>query len=668
LTVLALLRSAIEELNQWVSKRKNDYGIAEVDVEATAGQCEICGKVKVVQKTVTRTVATLSHGRFRARERVMYSPCGCKCKNGAVMNARDPAISALVPPGANYGYDLEVFVGLERFIHHRQREEIRSALSERYSIEISSGEVSVLADRFLAHLEALHRNRANYLRAVHRRDCGYTMHIDATTEGGGGTLLVVLSGWRRWVLGAWRIPSESTDAIRPCITETCAIFGEPCAIVSDLGLSVRAAAVKASETMSSKPKIFACHFHFLRDVGKDILTKNYERLRKQARSVAIKAKIRNSVRPLYKVIRQMDIDNIKQYFDQWAPDAAIKIPAGPGGLAFVAALAQWVLDYQHDGKNMGFPFDLPYYNLYLRCCKANNTINFFIAKPDIERRTERALERLSNALIPFIGSKDTRKTAANIKTQSKLFDKFRAIFRLDTTLPDGLGEDGNAAALFPDEKLALEYERQNAKMRNKALAFSENLKECYFSARCNEAAKEAISIILDHMHKHGAYLWGHMLKLHSGDKTVYRIVHRTNNVLESFFHRLKHYERRRCGRKLLTKDFESYNPAAAIALNLEDPVYVKEICGSLEQLPKLFSKLDQDKKLKQFNEYGESSNITVDPDIYGDMNKFAKFIIRKESYQEWIIRASFSNTQPLLRQTADDDSVALDDIEAIVMT
>jgi hypothetical protein len=29
------------------------------------------------------------------------------------------------------------------------------------------------------------------------------MHVDATGEDGRGTLLLVLAGWRQWVLGAW---------------------------------------------------------------------------------------------------------------------------------------------------------------------------------------------------------------------------------------------------------------------------------------------------------------------------------------------------------------------------------------------------------------------------------------------------------------------------------
>ena len=71
-----------------------------------------------------------------------------------------------------------------------------------------------------------------------------------------------------------------------------------------------------------------------------------------------------------------------------------------------------------------------------------------------------------------------------------------------------------------------------------------------------------------------------------------RLVDRTNNILEGFFHTMKHGERRRSGRKNLTQDFERLPPAAALAANLTRPDYVSIVCGSLDQLPLAFAKLD----------------------------------------------------------------------------
>jgi hypothetical protein len=56
--------------------------------------------------------------------------------------------------------------------------------------------------------EALHESRAPQLRKALDDDGGWPLHVDATGEDGRGTLLVALAGWRRWVLGAWKIPPD----------------------------------------------------------------------------------------------------------------------------------------------------------------------------------------------------------------------------------------------------------------------------------------------------------------------------------------------------------------------------------------------------------------------------------------------------------------------------
>lgn len=141
------------------------------------------------------------------------------------------------------GYDVIVFVGIQRYLEHRQREEIRAALVVNYGITLSCGEVSNLAKVFLAYMvqsilgafDELHTARAKDLRTALMADGGWPLHIDATGEDGRGTLLVVLAGWRRWVLGAWKLPTERADAIEPCLHDVAGRFGTPCAVVRDLG-------------------------------------------------------------------------------------------------------------------------------------------------------------------------------------------------------------------------------------------------------------------------------------------------------------------------------------------------------------------------------------------------------------------------------------------------
>ena len=107
-----------------------------------------------------------------------------------------------------------------------------------------------------------------------------------------------------------------------------------------------------------------------------------------------------------------------------------------------------------------------------------------------------------------------------------------------------------------------------------------------------EPVRQAIDLILSHLNRHGPHLWGHVIAISEKAGGGIRLVDRTNNILESFFHRMKHGERRRSGRKILTQDFEHLPSAAALAVNLTHPDYIGILCGSLDALPTAFANLD----------------------------------------------------------------------------
>jgi hypothetical protein len=104
--------------------------------------------------------------------------------------------------------------------------------------------------------------------------------------------------------------------------------------------------------------------------------------------------------------------------------------------------------------------------------------------------------------------------------------------------------------------------------------------------------RDAIDIVLSHLQKHGRFLWGHAIRLPQKAGGGIRVVDRTNNAIETYFHALKHGERRRSGRKVLTQDLEKLSPAAALAMNLNRSDYVSIVCGSLDKLPEAFARLD----------------------------------------------------------------------------
>ncbi len=561
--------------------RQRSQSIAGVLVEADEirQQCSSCGGPTRVRKTWVRTGVTLHHGTFRLRQKV------CICVSGCPGSKRTGALASLVPPRGVVGYNVMVYVGLERFLHHRQREEIRASLAADHGIWLSSGEISMLARRFLAYLERLHHAAAPRLRAALAADGGWPLHIDATGEDGRGTLLVAFAGWRQWVLGAWRIPTERAEAILPRLHEVTFRFGPPCAIVRDLGRAMAEASDQLVRELKLSIPVLACHLHFLADVGKGLLEASHDRLRALFRRAKLRSQLRALARDLGRSLGR-DIDGARAGLRLWQAEAADRerqFPEGSAGIATARALAQWILDYPADTHGDGFPFDLPWLALYDRCLQAAGAVEHFLSDPPRNCAVRKSLRRLRRILGP-IQDNDPGfgAVASTLARRAALFAELRKALRLQ---PESnrrnhtSSQPQSATRELKDIRLAVRRLTRSLRTRRPKRGPAQD-------------HRQAIDIVLSHLKTHGRYLWGHAIHLPGKLNGLVHLVERTNNLIESLFHTLKHGERRRSGRKVLTHDFENLPPAAALVTNLTHPDYVSLVCGSLDRLPESFAKLD----------------------------------------------------------------------------
>lgn len=535
-----------------------------------------------VQKSVLRHGRTLAHGTFKVRETVHVCKNGCLFPSGVPITRRADELSGLLMPHSSLGYDVMVFIGKERFLHFQQREEIRAKLMDRYGLEVSTGDISRLAGVFLEYIERLHESKAGVLRAALKHDGGWPMHIDATGEGGRGTLFVVYSSWRNWVMGAWKIPTENADAILPHLIEIAERMGEPCAVMRDLGVAVTKAANSFVETRNLKIPIFSCHLHFLKDVGSDLLEPTHDQLRSLFRHLNIRPKLRAMVRDLgHRIGAEMEQSRNELLAWQTNTENNHVIPSGRTGLAVLRASLQWVLDYAAAGSDNGFPFDRPYFDLHCRCIQALRVIETFLDNQSEGEVITKLLGQAHAALKPVMTNVAMTEAAKTQKRRAALFDELRTALRFPEN-PAAQKDSVNGLADACDTH----------QIHQDVDAFAESLRK-----RCTERRpacdqREAIDTILKHLDKHGDNLWGHKLTVQTehGQTTCY--IARTNNCEESFFHRLKHGERRRSGRKNLTKDFEDLPAAAALAQNLHCQDYVELVCGTIDNLPQAFAELD----------------------------------------------------------------------------
>ena len=96
------------------------------------------------------------------------------------------------------------------------------------------------------------------------------------------------------VLENIKIPSEQADAIIPFLAEIRERYGVPLGLVHDMGRGILAAVATVFPGVAD----FICHFHFLRDIGKDMMDKDYQKVRKGLKKHGIRASLRRKKKRL----------------------------------------------------------------------------------------------------------------------------------------------------------------------------------------------------------------------------------------------------------------------------------------------------------------------------------------------------------------------------------
>jgi hypothetical protein len=504
-----------------------------------------------VQKSHTRTVVTLAHGAFQAREIIKQ----CAASPASHPTVRSAALPRLVQPRHRYGYDLVVHAGLARFLRAQQREEIRTELREEHDIDLASGTVSGLCDRFLLGLEALHVHRAPALRAAMTH--GYPLHLDATCDRGKGGLFVTIDGFRGWVLAAGRIATERHDYLIPVIEKTLALFGEPLATMRDLGDAVAAAVAPLRQRGILD---LVCHFHFLRAVGKKLFDPPYAELRTQLREVQLSRDLKRLLRELHRY--------------QEAEPGAYDGSFGSGPVRDdLLALVLWLLEGT-GSKDPDYPFSLPHLELVTRARQLPTVAEHFLPCP----RTQPEWAALGH--LQFLARKldDSRflRLTQPLHDHWQAFSELRDVLRLSNAeLPAGSSVPRQL------ELPALEL----ARLKEIEKAF------VGYEKRLQRSRSPAAATIRTYTERYRPHLFGHPA-VHAPNGAIRAVVSRVNNASEHFFGQGKQLLRRRVGRAHLGLDMEQQPAQAAFARNLRDPAYVEILCGSLDRLPDAFAEVD----------------------------------------------------------------------------
>ena len=509
-------------------------------------------------------------GPFYAKETVLYNSEG-------VYHSRQ--LRSLVPYRCTYGYDVLVYVGRGLFLNCRSEQQIIEEL-RRKNISISAREIGYLGRKFIVYLAIAHRQSRRRLKKVMALRGGYILHIDGTCEGDSPHLFTGIDGIAQIVLDNIKLPSEKAELLIPFFRQIRQQYGDPIALVHDMGKGILSA-VKA--VFKGIPD-FICHFHFLRDVGKDLFEEEYAIIRKRLRTHKIRALLRRKAKELGKNIEDdlQAVDHLSAVIENGCVDgtAMDKMAA--------YAMVHWVFD-KSELEGYGFPFDCPHFIFYHRLKKLRDLINSQCIK-------DKTLSRLWRPLTKVVEDQQLKKAASQMQKKIETFIKLReALCITDSNSKKGLNDDGQDADLKSIEEKVKRF-------RNEVIPDSEDFKK-----------------MAEQIDKYWEKLFADPITVMSSAGEVTIQPQRTNNILERFFRDLKRGSRRRSGTVSLNKTLRFMLADTPIVKNLNNPEYLEIILDGCRTLEERFERIDSHLVTEKLKAEQRKNQI-----IYSEMKKIIK--------------------------------------------
>ncbi len=548
--------------------------------------CPSCGARLQVYKTQARSVISLAYGSFQAQEVLRQCPQGCQWLDGdrETHIHRSPFLAQLVAPHQSYGFDVLAKVGILRFLECRQRLEIQAELQRSEGLMIPEGTIQELLGRFMDAIRALHEDRVPQLRAMLEAAGGFVLHVDGTCEEGSQVHFACLTDDPEpIVLWSERIASENAIQICGVLREIDRKFGRPVATMQDLSASIR----KAVQAQWPGLPLFYCHWHFLADIGKDLLGEPYQRIRARLRESEIRPKLRRFLKNLQKELvgHRAEARSVCQHLDDpdWMQQQGRSLRAS----AVAGGIAEWILSAPAGGTGRGFPFDLLHLTFYQRARRALTILDQSIL-PHLTGRTprgEKLLMRLRGILHRFLRSKALAHAARRAQEANTVFTRLREALRLAA---EGSKHGMNESSSFATPEEAVAAEQAVTRLRQQLGRERKSHRSL--------VARKSMEIVLRHLDKYWDGLFGHCLVLSDQEHRTL-MVPRTNNACERFFRRCKRFHRRATGKKKLRREIDALPGHALLVFNLSTPAYVKLVCGTLDQLPRALADLAQRGKL-----------------------------------------------------------------------
>jgi hypothetical protein len=474
-------------------------------------------------------------------------------------------ISALVPAGKSFGFDTIWDVTRMRHVECMQREEIQRIIP----FHIATGSISNLSREGLAYFSICQANVAAQLGDYFRREA-FILNIDGTNEGGQYNHYRCIDNLTGIVVYCRKIRSENAEEIAEVLREIIRLYGKPHAVVSDMSAPTRKAII---EVLGEDFPHLICQFHFLRDVGKELLVETHEKLRGYISKHAITHKLKRYKTKLAQLIPKASGELREDYLK-------------------VHEFVLWILDYSNELSGKGVPFDLKWLHYYERCETAAIMINELekkYAPPRKKGNRKNALPGVKpgkfwvqltyirSSLQSLLKNKYAAAKFKELKKQNALFLELREAFHSVKSNEDILAEKQGAPL---SESCSADFSAASAReVRQNLNAIKERIQ-----IKNEKTASEAI--ILIHIEKYFEFL---TVELVINGKSI--PLPRTNNMCETNFRNTKRNIRMVAGQKNLSKVMDQTPAEIAYLQNIDNPIY-KEIVFGTRNVCDVFSEVE----------------------------------------------------------------------------
>jgi hypothetical protein len=521
---------------------------------------------------VTRNLASLSIGDFFAHVTVLIcTDCRLLIKN--------EELEQVVSPHCKFGFDVIVYVGEALFVHHRSNSEIQQQLAEK-NITISLRQIAYLGKKFITYLALCHQSSGAELKQYLLSNGGYILHLDGTCEGDSPHIMSCMDQLSHIVLDNIKVPSENARQLTPFLQGVKDVYGDPLAVMHDMS----AAIINSVEAVFPGVKDFVCHFHFLRDIGKDLLGVEYNNIRKYLTEFKIRGLLRKAVRELKVYITQdSELHNsLKKYLKNKSLENITDVNLASPVVIYL--LISWILESNQQSHGFGFPFDRTHLDFYCRLQEASTQIVALSDKLP-----------LNSPKLPLTAINDVLSDRvlheANIQIQAKVlvFDELRVAMRI--ALPAshlGLKDEGE-----PDIK--------TIEARVKAFRHADKIKALL-------PTDLGYRKMMKQIDKYWDKLFADPIEVETKDGLLLIQPQRTNNLMETFFRDLKHDWRKKFGTSTLSKTLKSMPANIALIKNLKVPQYMAIILAGKTDLAQRFADIDIELVRQELKQDEEDEN------------------------------------------------------------